>query len=283
MKARVAIKHQRVPIYGLPREIDGLRIAHVSDLHFRRWNPVYVQTQQLLTKLQYDLLAVTGDFSTRPNRWREVAECCRRFFEPIRPPLGIYAVLGNHDDRRLGHITDLPFTWLHNESTVLHDGRGRLCLAGVRQDFSGNGRLERALAQAGEDQPVILLAHFPSTIYDLPVGRVQLQLSGHTHGGQIRFPFLGALWANDRLSRQMARGMHLVGKTWLHVSPGTGVSSPLRFRILCPPEVSILELCKVGWDTRRLDLPDAQANVPTYASDKAPPRREPQEALSGAT
>jgi predicted MPP superfamily phosphohydrolase len=65
-------------------------------------------------------------------------------------------------------------------------------------------------------------------------------LSGHTHGGQIRFPWLGCVWANDRIPLRLARGLHRVADTWLHTTPGIGTSAPIRMRINCPPEVSIL-------------------------------------------
>jgi len=264
MRSRIFVKHRPVPIWGLPSELAGLKIAHVSDMHFRAWHPVYTQAQQLLIGLRYDLLAVTGDFSHHPERWRETADHCRRFFEPLKPPLGTYGVLGNHDDPRLGHVTDLPLTWLNDESTTIPDHYLRV--AGVRQDaFGGGGGIEHALAGAEEDQAVILLAHYPSTAYDLPAGRVQLQLSGHTHGGQIRLPLLGALWTNDRLPRGMARGLHRVGKTWLHVNPGIGFSSPLRARLLCPPEITVLELCKVDRSVRRRSQVDR--HVPAFAFD----------------
>ena len=262
MRSRIFVKQRRVPILGLPSELAGLKIAHVSDMHFRAWCPVLAQAQQLLVDLRYDLLAVTGDFADQPEHWRDTAGYCHRFFEPLKPRLGVYGVLGNHDDRRLAYVADLPLTWLNDESTVLQDDR--LLLAGVRQDAGGGGGISRALAGSSDERAVILLAHFPSTAYDLPGGRVQLQLSGHTHGGQIRFPVLGALWTNDRLPRRMARGLHLVGKTWLHVNPGLGLSGPLRVRFRCPPEITVLELCKVKRSVRRQTPQDQRVPVRAF-------------------
>ena len=278
MSSCIVVKHQRVSIWGLPSQIDGLRIAHLSDLHLSAWGPVYARTRQLLTGLQYDLLAVTGDFSDHPSRWRKTAECCRRLFEPLRPPLGIYAVLGNHDDRRLGRVTDLPLTWLNDESVVPPGGPGRLRVAGICQDAPGAGSITRALAEAGEGEAVIMLTHYPSAIYDVPAGRVQLLLAGHTHGGQVRFPLLGALWTNDRLPRRMARGLHLVGKTWLHVNPGIGVSLPLPARLMCPREITVLELRRVEATTDHRQAVGAS----THVSDNFPRQREAEESPSGA-
>lgn len=282
MNSRIAVKYQRVPIHGLPPEVDGLSIAHISDLHFRAWDAVYAYAQQLLIDLRYDLLVVTGDFSDQPHQWREAAEWCHRFFEPVKPPLGTYAVLGNHDDRRLGQVTDLPMTWLNNTSTRLQYDKGHFYIAGVQQDVTGGGRIEDALAETKEEHPVILLAHYPSTAYDVPAGRVQLVLAGHTHGGQIRLPLLGCLWTNDRLPCGMARGLHLVGKTWLHVNPGIGVCNPFQVRILCPPEITILKLARVAGNVRPDAAEEQYSDAPVYVSDSPRCRGEPQEAQSGA-
>ena len=82
----------------------------------------------------------------------------------------------------------------------------------------------------------------PSTVYELRPGQVQMLLSGHTHGGQIRLPGLGCIWANDRIPVGMARGLHYVNGTVLHVNAGLGVSPPIRLRLFCPPEISIITL-----------------------------------------
>jgi predicted MPP superfamily phosphohydrolase len=92
------------------------------------------------------------------------------------------------------------------------------------------------------NEPTILLAHYPSTVFRLPIGCVQLVLTGHTHGGQIRLPGLGCIWANDRVPLRISRGLHHVASTTIHVSPGIGVSLPLRIRWNCPPEVTVLGL-----------------------------------------
>ena len=102
--------------------------------------------------------------------------------------------------------------------------------------------LDAALAQRAGDVPAILLAHYPSTIFRLGSHHVSLVLSGHTHGGQIRAPRLGCLWPNDRIPRSFARGLHRVEDRYLHVSAGIGASLPLRVRINCPPELSLLTL-----------------------------------------
>ncbi len=227
---------------GLKPGARGLRIAHVSDFHFARWKPRLDACGRLLKSLDYDLLAVTGDFSARPHQWSQAAYFCRRFFDGIKPRYGAFAVLGNHDDRRLAEQRNLPFRMLRNEHVRLNVGGTCVVVAGVEQSIGERGDLDSALAGAPASAATILLAHYPSTVFNVPQGRVGLVLSGHTHGGQIRLPWLGCIWTNDRLPVSMARGLHEVGDVSLHVNPGIGASALLPIRFRCPPEISVMTL-----------------------------------------
>ena len=230
-------------------------MAHVSDLHFRRWDRASQAAQSLLTDLDYDLLLVTGDFCSFRWKWRQAAELTGRFLGRIaqRPA---YAVLGNHDDPRLADA-DLPLRFLRNESVSLDFLGAGLTLAGVDQSGRRTEDLGAALRKGPASGPTILLAHYPSTVFRVPIGKVQLVLSGHTHGGQIRLPGLGCVWANDRIPRRMSRGLHEVAGTMIHVSPGIGVCLPIRIRVNCPAEVTVLTLVAVASDS------DAVGSVPT--------------------
>jgi uncharacterized protein len=231
-----------IAIPGLAKDADGFRIAHISDLHFRRWNHTLETVQSWLLEYNYDILLATGDYSTLPSRWCHAAKMCRRFFGPITPPYGTYAVLGNHDDPHLADEPDLPFTLLRNEGMVLTVGDAGIAIVGIEQHVASRGDIHLALADVPSDVPTVMLAHYPSTVYDLPSGGVQLLLAGHTHGGQIRLPWLECIWPNDRIPRSMARGTHTVDETTMHVSAGVGVSPPIWMRFRCPAELSILTL-----------------------------------------
>jgi predicted MPP superfamily phosphohydrolase len=115
-------------------------------------------------------------------------------------------------------------------------------IAGVEQTVPRGGDLHGTLAQADANAPTILLAHYPSTAFQLAGNNVQLVLSGHTHGGQIRLPWVGCIWPNDLVPRRMASGLHVVNNVHVHVSAGIGVSLPLRVRFHCPPEIAILTM-----------------------------------------
>ena len=126
----VIARELNVPLTGLPSGLDGLRMAHVSDFHFRRWDRASQAAQTLLSDLDYDLLLVTGDFCSFRWKWRQAAELTRRFFEPIARRRPTYAVLGNHDDPRLADA-DLPLRFLRNESVSLDFLGAGLSLAGA--------------------------------------------------------------------------------------------------------------------------------------------------------
>ncbi len=231
-----------MPVRGVSAGLAGLRIAHICDFHFRRWRRVHEAAQHLLLTLEYDVLVVTGDFAVNPLRWVKPAELTRRFFEPIARRVPVYAVLGNHDNPAMATAPDMPLVFLRNRSVSIERAGAVFELAGVDQTGFEGEDLDAALGHNRPHKFSILLAHYPSTVFRLPTGRVDLQLSGHTHGGQIRLPYLGCLWTNDRIARRMARGLHSVAGTVLHVSAGIGVSRPLPVRINCPPELTILTL-----------------------------------------
>ncbi len=236
----VTTTHVRVPVAGWPSALDGLRIAHLTDLHLRKWNRVLAGAQRVLLGLDFDLLAVTGDLGHVPSDWERVADLARRFFKPIHSQHGTYAVLGNHDSPRLADCDDMGLQLLRDAHTDIRHNGATLAIAGVEQTDVTPGSPALALSRVDAHSPTLLLAHYPSTVFAVPRDRVGLVLAGHTHGGQIRLPLLGCVWAHDRIPNRMARGLHTVDGTRLHVSPGIGLSGPLPLRFCCPPEIAIL-------------------------------------------
>ncbi len=241
-ESKVILRKLTVPLDHLPGDLAGLRFAHVSDFHFRRWNRVFQAAQDLLLSLDYDFLLATGDFCENPHEWMQTAGLIRRFFQPIAQRVPVYGILGNHDHPAMAAAPDMPVNFLINEAVSIEHAGAVFELGGVDQSRFGREDLDGALRSSCRHDLSILLAHYPSTVFRLPPGRVDLQFSGHTHGGQIRFPLVGCVWTADRISRKMARGLHRVGDTSLHTSPGIGVSLPIPVRILCPPEVTLLTL-----------------------------------------
>ncbi len=198
--------------------------------------------QRLLQTLDYDLLLVTGDFGNFHRHWRHAAGMTGEFFGPIAGRAPTYAVLGNHDHPLLPTAGGLPLKFLRNESEKVPWNGTTVTVAGIEQTVPRGGDLRQTLDHGDANGPTILLAHYPSTAFQITEKNVSLVLSGHTHGGQIRLPWLGCIWPNDRIPRRMSSGLHVVNDLHIHVSAGIGVSLPLRMRINCPPEIAILTM-----------------------------------------
>lgn len=238
----VVVRNLTVPLDRGISISKPLRIAHVSDLHLRRLCATTRAAQQALLDVDCDIVVATGDFCVSPKRWEPVVRMMREFFGPVADRHPVFAVLGNHDNAEIATAPDMPLIFLNNRSVRFDWAGGVANIAGVEQLTRDAADIDAALAGRTEQELTVLLAHYPSTVFRLPPGRVALQLSGHTHGGQIRFPWIGSLWNNDRIPRAMARGLHRVAGTPVHVNPGIGVSLPIHARINCPPEVTLLTL-----------------------------------------
>jgi uncharacterized protein len=197
----------------------------------------------LANGLQPDLIVLTGDY---------VLESEESIFE-LAPALaalnaryGIFTVLGNHDlwtnaktVRRGLQQAGLPV--LINEGVSLSVGPAELYLAGLDDGWSGQPDLKPALAQLPPDTPAILLAHEPDLADTFALdGRISLQLSGHSHGGQVRLPGLGAP-VLPYLGQKYDQGLYQVGSMWLYTNRGIGLGpAPIRFN--CPPEITEITL-----------------------------------------
>jgi predicted MPP superfamily phosphohydrolase len=246
----VALRELEVVLPDLPATLTGLRIIHLSDLHADRWTARLAVLRDLLADLEADLCALTGDLIHRPSRWQEEVPHVLRVLEPLRGRLPVAAVFGNHDTADLqASLEQAEVDVLRDEARSYRfpDRRGTLWLTGVDQPSYATGDVEQALAGIEHDSPdepasTILLAHVPSTVYRVPANRVQMQLSGHTHGGQYRIPGIGCLYNHDRIPLSASRGLSRINATTLHVSAGIGASGPMRFRLFCPPELTVLTL-----------------------------------------
>ncbi len=248
-----------VPIADLSHSFSGLRILQMSDFHCGpRVTPTYLgEAVDLALAQEPDVVVLTGDFIHKGYRH---VETVARILGRLRSPLGVYAVLGNHDFsvrnalgiRRHPHLhravagalKSQGIRVLHNETvTLVRPGSGlsraRLHLTGVADLWSRVCDLNRAFDGLCSTVPRVLLAHNPSTIDRLDGRRCDLMLSGHTHGGQIDLPGLGRL-ALGAKGRRFAAGLYQHGKTILYVNKGVGFGLPLRYRVR--PEVAVLVL-----------------------------------------
>jgi hypothetical protein len=233
-----------VTLPSWPRALDGFRIAQISDVHIgpilgRGFAAAIVAR---VNELAPDLIAVTGDLVDGPAD--KIADEVAPFAE-LRAPHGVFFVTGNHDfysgvDGWLARVQALGMRVLRNERVAIGGADG-FDLAGV-DDHRGDWRLgssediDAALAGRDPARPLILLAHDPAAFAKAAERGVDLQLSGHTHGGQI-WPF-GAL---VRLATPFVRGLHRRGASQLYVTRGAGFWGP-PMRLFAPSEIAEIVL-----------------------------------------
>jgi uncharacterized protein len=241
------VTRTRVHLRGLPPALEGVRIALLTDLHAGEGTPMSVirRACRLAMQQRPHLVAITGDLAAddAPG-FTHVLEA----LDELDAPLGVYAVPGNHDhtvgiEKWQRDVGGHPrITELTNRAVVRCVGDARLCVAGVDDLSCGDPSLN-ALPPPAERDVTILLAHDPDQAeqarraYD----QVDLVLSGHTHGGQIRLPIVGALRNPSEYEELYEEGLRRRPWTQVYVSRGVGtVHLPARF--LCRPEVALLEL-----------------------------------------
>ncbi|WP_239630842.1 metallophosphoesterase [Paenibacillus sp. H1-7] len=237
-----------ITLKRLPPSFDGMRIVQFSDVHLG----FHYTTEQLaglagrIQALNPDLICFTGDLydSAVGSDAIPTVEVLSR----LHAPLGKGAVLGNHDyygkesEKIISILTDGGFSVLMNRSVPLQRGQERIWLGGVDDMWDGRPDLPRTLQNVPENECVILLAHCPDYA-DLALKRsVDLQLSGHSHGGQVRLPLFGPV-VLPAYGRKYVAGHYVLGggKLQVYTNRGIGVSVyPVRFN--CRPELTVLTL-----------------------------------------
>lgn len=257
------VSHSDVYLPGLHGAFDGMRIAQLSDIHLDVYTEPFFLHHAVdrINQLNPDAVLLTGDFVTgikgshrlpALGRFTDAtAWQCAGILKKLQCPLR-YAVLGNHDvhvgaEAVVEALTDNGITLLRNAYSPIERGGGRFWLVGLDDPLEGNPDPDLAIPASVRNiphEPVVLMCHGPDYVDDLltfPGGQsVSLMLSGHTHGGQIRLPFIGPL-ALPTLGKKYVEGWFRFGKLQLHVNRGLGtVGVPFRFD--CPPEISLLTL-----------------------------------------
>jgi predicted MPP superfamily phosphohydrolase len=248
LRRQLTVSETAIALPGLGGGLAGIKVLFVSDVHVGPFlNPETLEhTFERLVSLRPDLILIGGDIAT--SHLAEF-EPYTKAFRLLRAPLGVFAVLGNHD-----HYTREPLRLreileetgarvLHNDSVILERGGGRLILAGIDDFQVGEPDLDAALDRAngwpGPDRrpPVVLLSHNPDVFFEAARRGVDLVLSGHTHGGQIRIPGLPVLVRQSRY--RLDEGRYALNGSELVVSRGLGADG-LPLRVACSPEAILL-------------------------------------------
>jgi predicted MPP superfamily phosphohydrolase len=239
------ISQTDIYIKELPERFENYRITQLTDIHHSQILGIdeVRRVVRLAQQTKPDVFVLTGDYTTS---YRRFIEPCAQALAPLNAPDGVWAVLGNHD-----HYTDPELTMralerqhiavLNNQNTKLRRGSDTIQLSGI-DDWTWNATdWSKAFSGLNKKIPTLLLSHQPSVLDFAQTQDVSLILSGHTHGGQIKIPFLGppARFATKDL--RFAQGLFRHDNVQLYVSSGTGVIGlPVRFGVR--PEIAVLRL-----------------------------------------
>jgi len=230
-----------VAVAGLPPALDGLKVGLITDVHRSHWvshEDVTHAVARLMVE-RPDLIVLGGDYVT----WgggdnHEFVQPSAEALRPLEARYGVFGILGNHDDDH-----DMPAALTRNGVAMLKDARTRVIVRGEPLDLVGIRYWTRrgadiAALMRGATGTVVLLAHDPRRLAEATALNVPLVLSGHTHGGQVVLPLVGAIAAQKF---PVVAGIGRRDKTTMFVSRGVGtVYVPVR--VNCPPEVAVLTL-----------------------------------------
>lgn len=230
---------------NLPASFAGLTICHITDLHSREFGRDQKDLLELVRQGEPDIIVMTGDMVSLYSR-EELAfmTLCRHL-----PDIATtYFVTGNHDmssnhEGISERVARQRILVMDNRNITLERGEERIHLAGVG-DWSSYGEagLDMALQGIPKDEFSLLLSHHPEQMADFVRNRVNLVLAGHTHGGQIKFPFVGGILAPDQgLFPRYMEGLYQEGETTMFISRGMGEST-IPLRLNCPSELVFLTL-----------------------------------------
>jgi predicted MPP superfamily phosphohydrolase len=235
-----------LPLTELPAAFDGYRIAHLSDIHMGTWmnRARMAAVVELVAAQRPDLIAITGDFVsyTLEEPLAELAGV----LGGLRAPDGVYAVRGNHDcwtdpEAVSAMLAEVGIVELPNACVRIERGAGAFYLAGVDDVYDERADLPGLIDRLPADGPAVLLAHEPDFADQAAAtGRFALQLSGHSHGGQLNFPLVGPLFL-PHWAKKYPRGLYDVGGMKLYTTRGLGTTA-LQVRVRCRPEIVLFKL-----------------------------------------
>jgi uncharacterized protein len=243
----LAANEMNLRLDGLPTDLDGLRLAQLTDIHLSPFLGVRELSRavNMANEFRPHIALVTGDLITGPGGWLDE---CLHALARLKSTDGIYGCLGNHEgyvrveDYCAARGRRLGIDFLRSEARSLAFGGAALNLAGVDYQRLGEPYLKGAerLLRAGDFN--VLLSHNPDVFPVAAELGFNLVISGHTHGGQLALNVLGQSFNVVRLFTPYVRGLYRVGHAAIYVSPGIGtVGIPVR--IGAPPEVTLIRLC----------------------------------------
>jgi len=241
---RFKVTTPMIRIKGLPRGFDGFTIALLTDIHHGPSADIeYVDRAVRETnRLSPDLVLLGGDYVFHSS---EYYPPCVQSLAHLEAPCGVYFLLGNHDHWNgswaLRRSLRKSARELINEGVEIRRGNERIYLAGVDDLWTGTPRIDHFVRKLDADAVCILGSHNPDYAERIEDHRIRLVLAGHTHGGQINIPFIGAPILPSQFGQKYRAGLVDNGATQVYVSRGLGTIPP-RVRFCCPPELAVITL-----------------------------------------
>lgn len=246
-RKKLKIERVEIQVPGLPASLDGFRIGQISDLHlepFTTQEDIWTAVQAL-NSLKTDMVAVTGDFVTNNTK---AAGLVADTVSHLEAPHGVFASLGNHDfwsgpGDVVRALTQKNIPVLSNETRRIQTDRGTLWLGGIHSVYINKPDVRKTLQDWKDTQPLVLMMHEPDAADDIAAAGVKgLQLSGHTHGGQLVFGKNSpSRIRRARHGKKYLAGHYKVGSMELYVNRGIGCVG-VPWRIGAPPEVTEITL-----------------------------------------
>jgi uncharacterized protein len=245
---RLVVHEERIVLPQCPAALEGLKIAAIGDLHAGSPFIGKEKLEMVVTRAnatEPDLIVLLGDFMVQ-NSWKRrriEPEVIAGILKSLHARLGVYAVLGNHDNwynarRVTDALANAGIKVLENQEVSLNRNGQALWLVGLADLWTGRQRVRETLDRVPEGQPLIVLTHNPDLFPGLPQ-RVTLTLAAHTHGGQVNLPLLGRLRVPSEFGQRYAAGQIEEHGKHLFVTTGVGTSIlPVRFRV--PPEIAVV-------------------------------------------
>jgi len=272
----LAIESVSINIDSRFRGLEGLRILHFSDLHLRNKNKKFDRVFAHLSRVECDLAVCSGDLIDHDYG----INACVEYLASLSPKYGTYVTYGNHDKYQLGLKELIFFSFFYSANRIKPNNLGLLSKKLsekaikvldndlVRLDIKGTsvaligidcplgydrlndpGRFEVELLHLKSlisstlpEDYVIIISHVPDLLKELYLKDIDLILSSHTHGGQIRLPFFGPLFSLSSFQRKYSRGIFQYRDSYLHVSSGLGMTNTTPLRLGCPPSVTVIKL-----------------------------------------
>ena len=243
-RRRLQVHTLELPIPGLDPALDGLRVAHLSDLHIGGFDSVAAGRRWVdrANALEPDIVAVTGDLVTTGAHWYDDAA---EVIGSLRGRRGVFVSLGNHDQwdasKLVGALERSGARVLRNAWQLVGSADAAIVIAGLDDRYTKRDDLKLTLEGRPKGVPTVLLAHYPESFPAAAGYGVELVLSGHTHGGQIGVPFFAERLHLGVFTRHAGRGLYRRGSSTLYVSAGLGTTGP-PLRLGIPPEIALFVL-----------------------------------------